>query len=412
MKNTSNKILSILKDNSINESIKRFVHDSNFDAYETTPQELSNTYEFIQSILIDEIESGRFDSFSTKLRVEIFNNFNKIENYKSNPYEVISNVESLHYIIHSSGLLVNKIGKTDFNSEKRKINETKRKYEEFLTFFDSSKSKLDYIEKSKKELNQFFDEINIKSEEIFEIHKTSSSQIKEINSFYEVNQNKLEEIKKIQESIEEKRLSISTFSKNIEEYKETTNDLIGKLNLLLSKEKEVDKLIEQANESLKLSSTVGISSAFYDQYVDSNKWWKRTWWIVGAILFLGVAVGLTIWIVSDIKNSDKIGVVIGRIAAVAISITGAAFCASQYNRQKLITEDYAYKAVLAKSIVAFSDEIATSNEKGEEHIGNYLNKVLTEIHKDPLRDRKTSRIGKGLSEKQIEQIVDIIKSKI
>jgi hypothetical protein len=113
---------------------------------------------------------------------------------------------------------------------------------------------------------------------------------------------------------------------------------------------------------------------------------KRTisLWIVGASICLLIAFGVTIWIATTNINSASL--IIARIVAVAISLAGATFCAKQYIKQRNITEDYAYKAVLSKSIVAFTEEI---KKRDEERVAEYLTKVLDEIHKDPLRTRET-----------------------
>lgn len=90
---------------------------------------------------------------------------------------------------------------------------------------------------------------------------------------------------------------------------------------------------------------------------------------------------------------------------IPLTLTGAMFCARQYVKQKNIIEDYAYKTVLAKSIVAFSEEF-----KGKEQYSQYIETVLREIHQDPLRQRSKDKDKEevnlngiiGLLEKTIE----------
>ena len=77
----------------------------------------------------------------------------------------------------------------------------------------------------------------------------------------------------------------------------------------------------------------------------------------------------------------------GRIALLPFPIAGAIFCANQFVKQKNIIEDYAYKMVLSKAIVGFSEQIKKHGaDDGQEYI-HYIKTVLEEIHKDPLRDR-------------------------
>ncbi|MDR0835675.1 MAG: hypothetical protein LBN11_03720 [Tannerella sp.] len=101
------------------------------------------------------------------------------------------------------------------------------------------------------------------------------------------------------------------------------------------------------------------------------------------------AILITIWIASSNIDVDNHGIslIIARIVAVAITVTGATFCAKQYVKQKNIAEDYAYKAVLAKSIIAFADKLKEKGDENSDIVADYLKKVLNEIHQDPLRQR-------------------------
>ena len=85
---------------------------------------------------------------------------------------------------------------------------------------------------------------------------------------------------------------------------------------------------------------------------------------------------------------------------VPFTILAAIFCANQYVKQKNLAEDYAYKAVLTKSIVAFSDELRENDEKG---YSEYISTVLKEIHQDPLRKR-----GKEKDEITIKETTGIL----
>lgn len=411
MKETTLQIKNILEDSGIEESISNFIKQHpDHQNYENHISETLENYIFLKSLLLDEINADRFDSFSYSLRYTILSRLNIISINRNSVNSIMEYVDLLHNDILGCGLLNNKIGKTDFLSERKKLAEQKRRYELIIKELEKRSSDLSFIEESKKKLSGLLIETNQANSNLTQILNDVNARNTEVDAVLIAHETKLETIKGIQESIEEKKLSINTFSNNIDEYKNSIDKLSIELKNLISKKEEIDNLIVSAKEALKLGSTVGISSAFAAQYENANNGHKKKWWIIGAILFLISAISLTIWIVSDTANSEKLGVILGRIVAVGISIAGAAFCAKQYVTQKHIAEDYAYKAVLSKSIVAFTEEIGASSDNPDQHIGNYLNKVLTEIHKDPLRERKSSRRSRSLSDKQIEQITEIIKN--
>ena len=93
---------------------------------------------------------------------------------------------------------------------------------------------------------------------------------------------------------------------------------------------------------------------------------------------------------------------------IPLTLTGAMFCARQYVKQKNIIEDYAYKTVLAKSIVAFSEEF-----KGKEQYSQYIETVLREIHQDPLRQRsKDKDKDKDKEEINLNGIIGLLEKTI
>lgn len=194
-------------------------------------------------------------------------------------------------------------------------------------------------------------------------------------------------INKSNQEIEDKKVKISSFHKNIEEYQKSISQLETDAKNIIAKEEEINNLITQAETALQLKSAEGISAAFSSRLSIASNNNSLKWWMVGAVAFIFSALLLTIWIVSGkwIEHPDAISSIIGRVVAVAISITGATFCAKQYVKQKNIIEDYAYKSVLSKSIVAFTEEI---KKRDGTKVADYLTQVLSEIHQDPLRQRE------------------------
>lgn len=140
---------------------------------------------------------------------------------------------------------------------------------------------------------------------------------------------------------------------------------------------EAKELISQARNALGYKTAEGLSAAFGERYIEEKE--KGIWskgWLVGAAIFIGGGICLFL-------NNQAIGLgsVISRIVIMSVAFSGAWFCAAQYVKYRNTREDYGYKAVLSKSMMAFLEQL-----KGEEK-ESYLKMVLTEIHKDPLRKR-------------------------
>lgn len=216
-------------------------------------------------------------------------------------------------------------------------------------------------------------------------------------------------------------------------------------NELVSYKSESDKKIEQtideytkANEQilkdlketstkaaniLQYANAAGLSESFNKQLYTAKNWKIIGLWLFGATIFLLLTLKLgysTFEEVNKILTSDSasnlssiIFAFIGRLSIMSIALTGAVFCANQYTKQKTLIEDYAYKAAIAKSIAAFSEEL---REKSPEEYSKYIALVTKEIYQDPLRKRgkekedlKKSKENFTISEESLGLIEKIIK---
>lgn len=122
-------------------------------------------------------------------------------------------------------------------------------------------------------------------------------------------------------------------------------------------------------------------------------------WVFGAMLFLFSSAALGVWLTVDHDISTSL--IIGRISLLPILIGGSIFCASQYVKQKKIAEDYAYKTVLTKSLVGFSEQLSSDEKKGEEHT-IYIKTVLAQLLVDPQRKQNHGEARKRQEAKEVD----------
>jgi hypothetical protein len=97
------------------------------------------------------------------------------------------------------------------------------------------------------------------------------------------------------------------------------------------------------------------------------------------------------WVDLSFEHTDTLTSILSRIFLTTVAVSAAGFCASRYVRWKNLEEDYQYKTVLSRSIVAFANKIKdVDNTK----VAEYLNMVLSELHQNPLRNHKSSEANK------------------
>lgn len=418
MKQVTQQIYTILNDENLTKQLDNHVAvNPKLTQGDVQLDEGVERFKFLRKLMIEEIDSGAFDEISFNRRNTILSILNAINQQRGNPNQVLSQIENLYDNVVISGLFYRRIGKKDYEAELKSVTKLKSSYTRFVNQFDQTKKSLEFITKKKTELEEILNSTNEVKTKVDGLKQDSDNTLNQINENYNNTNNVLSKIKEVEGDVEKRKLQIVAFHENVEEYKNNIEELKQKAKEIIDKESEIDRLISEAETALQLKSAQGISAAFAAQYDAASNPKISKNWIRGAIGLLIVAIALTIWIVGGwgIENKDEISSIIGRVVAVAIAISGATFCAKQYIKQKNIAEDYAYKATLSKSIIAFTDEIKNRENTDGNQVSKYLEKVLNEIHKDPLRARDKNIDSTGsLTEKNVnivEKIVDLFNSK-
>lgn len=406
MKATTSHIISEIKSEDLYEAFNNaMINNPGFDHQERTIEEAFSQFQYIRELLDKSSKDGLLDDLSATKRNEISSLISSLRSTMHSVPHLISRTDKLYDLLQTLGLTnLSEVGRDAANDIKDVI-------------------------KLKNHLNSLIKRIEDKLpvlDEIDEVRQSASMILKKIEDFGTLSENNKEKILKVaqdtsltfsevtnilknaqtnESEIETKKLTINTFFENVDEYKARIDNLEAKAAAIIAKESQIEKLISEAENALNLKSAEGISAAFSAQYKSTT---EQTvgWWMTGAITFVILSLVLTGWIVTGYRITDpnSWSSIVGRIAAVMITIGSAAFCAKQYLKTKNLCEDYAYKAVLAKSIVAFTKEI---KKRDESKVAEYLTTVLNEIHKDPLRrNEKPASESKLNAQSIIEKVID------
>ena len=255
------------------------------------------------------------------------------------------------------------------------------------------------IQTKQSEYNEIISELTEKKDSFVEEYNSFVNEVSDFRQLAEkaktneqtISEN-LEETNKEKEAFDEFIEKIDDREKSLVKQNESTNEYERKLSEFGKEHKakldEVGTLIEKARQALQYTTAAGMSAAFQEQYDKANNIWAKRWWLIAAITFLFISLGIGAWIVAGWgiqgDSTTQLYSLIGRLTMVPFTILAAIFCANQFVKQKNLAEDYAYKSVLTKSIVAFSEELREKDEKG---YSEYISTVLKEIHQDPLRKR-------------------------
>jgi len=196
----------------------------------------------------------------------------------------------------------------------------------------------------------------------------------------------LQSLKDAREDIKKNLDASNNFLKDIETH--FTNSK-NRLDEMTKKSIEAEKLVKQADEAYRTTTTAGLAGAFNQK---ANRLsWSMWIWVVG----LSVALSGTIWIGKDrittltalINTADIQWAAVGMNVVLSLLSVGApiwfAWLATKQIGQRFrLAEDYAFKASVAKAYEGYRREAARIDEDFEKRL---FSSALTRLEEPPLR---------------------------
>jgi len=417
MKPTTQNIKTALENEQAETNINNLlISNPTYTNQETTAKEAIETFFDLKELILESIDKGIFDELSFNKRNTIYSRVNHIRQYSNNIAQIIPQINALKDDIDSSSLYFKFPKALNFELEAKEIIKLRRKYKKIVNEIETTEELLEEI----KETNETIDDIK---EKLATINLETDSLKEKLDEDITSINSKIENISEKEQEIENRKKSILAFSENVDKTEKKINTIQNDLSNKVDKEisdkiLKATKLIEQAETALELKETEGISKAFSARLSSLHSSKAKMFWLIGSVVFVFITLlfgflltggEIKIWVLNiAFDTTDNIGIIIGRIMVTLIGISGAVFCSNQYIRINNVEEDYEYKVVLSKSILAFANKIKSLDDNGSK-VAEYLTRVLEEIHQDPLRTRKSKK--KENNEKDLDKlkkITDII----
>lgn len=248
------------------------------------------------------------------------------------------------------------------------------------------------IKKTEISYNSLLDEIRILNEKNEEINNavTTSKSKEELIKNISIN------VERINQQLTEQDTKFQEYDKRLADYKEEQT----------TRMEEADLLIKKAKDALKYNTVHGLSGAMAQQYTES-KGFSQTWlWIIFATIGT-VATGVLGWLLFINDQDYSLQQFFARSLLLFTAGAATTFSIKQYTKQKNIIEDYAYKQVLAKSLIGLSEEYAKAKSSNDIYL-QFMTKMQEEMLQHPLREHnlKVDKID-DIAEKVIDKIPSI-----
>jgi len=268
-------------------------------------------------------------------------------------------------------------------------NELKNEIDETKTVLESKikvlQSKINESETMVTGLEELVDKLDSRGEEVSVFSSNVATAFEEISEKLTEAKSHSEVITNFSKRVAKRETQLDSQEQKTEEYKASLTGYQTSHDKIL---KEAQKLIDGAKKALNYKTAEGLSVAFREKYDELKSDKNNKFWIIGASVCFISAVSIGIWILRG--TGLDTGAVLGRVSLIPLLIGGSWFCANQYLMHKNLMEDYAYKSVLVKSIVGFSEQLSGSSEGRNEEYNYYLKSMLDEIHNHPTIKKKVS----------------------
>lgn len=422
------------------DGIREKIKTLNLKNYENQRFGAENEYTYkgliggVESLLTDLSTLTQYENKFIKLsnyseRKQIADNLINISSYLESPTNLYSYIEHLKTILRTYNIRNFSENLIQFEEEIDEIKKLRIELEEVLSESNELKEEisnknskinnlhneadeiLDGIKENFKNISNEFDKLSENSnkvkllnDELEEIKGTADSHLADIIDFRTKSESNQKLIDNFATKIQDRDKRLTELEQKIIENDKALTKYEEERKTLL---KETEALIESAKTALNYKTAEGLSASFSEQYKNSDNTWISAGWILGAFACLLITLGLGIWFLHNISEDNKWYFIVGRLLLLPMPIIGAIFCANQYTKQKNITEDYAYKTVIAKSIVGFSEQLKKNSTDNSEYI-TYIAKALEEIHKDPLRAREHNSSKVKLDKIQFDKLVETL----
>jgi len=237
-----------------------------------------------------------------------------------------------------------------------------------------------------------------------EIQKELEEKSNQINSFHTQGRSHSQEIANLLGQAKSHEGTLNHFATRVKEYE-------GHLAEYQDEHKKIQEqareLTNRARKALSDAAAASVSGAIHERYEEEKKKWWNLLWLFGSAVFAVISMWLG-YMITD-QESITLGVAVARITVMSVAISAAWFCASQYIRYRNTVDDYGYKSVLARSIVAFLDQFKDPDERAA-----YLETVLGQIHQDPMRkkhdvDTPTTNLFNKLRNRKTRENIPVAK---
>jgi len=174
---------------------------------------------------------------------------------------------------------------------------------------------------------------------------------------------------------------------------------------------DLSKLKDQIKEQIQQATGFQLFGAFQSRQNEIAK--SKQFWVYAIFILIGISACVTIWIAREAQHYNTNSLAFWVKLSITVPLGFAlGFCTVQYNRERRLEEEYAFKASISVSLNPYRDLIHSILEKdGAVDQSKYSDFVVDAVRNvfTPPTDKVFDTVPRsGITEKALKQTAEII----
>jgi hypothetical protein len=360
-----------------NQSVTRIHLQNTISSLETfiTSKDYTRLYKSLMDLISYQVSWGFWDKSERKLHAPDELKFKELQN------ELTISIKKLNKNISESDKLISTLSKL---------------IEEKNQEFESLSSKLNNANKESEDIKNLWERATRLNGEIATIQSSTKEALENIN-----NQIKLqkEEFSILKSSIEQKELKINT----------TLNEAKSSTEIIKESETEIKDKIEEATRLLGLSADAALGGKFSKREIKITK--ALVWWRVAVILSVVLAIvwAVIVFLCLSIRTDQPYLDFLINIIKTSPGFILMGYIMSQYNKERAIEEEYAFRAAISETINAYADLLANQDDsdKSNDSRQKMLLSAIRQVYAKPVMQK--DNISASVYKSQTRELLDVLK---
>jgi hypothetical protein len=367
--------------------LNKKILDSNFiqEHNEYNINEAIVDFQYIKNMLIQSIDEGILDTFSFNTRINLLKNLNDIQTHIDNIINanqntvptLLDNIQNLKNMVFLTLNLDLKVEKQiDYEKKRNELMKIQIRYNSILLEIERAS---EIYEKTKKQIQEFNNNV-ADSKKLVEQHNALNNEMQQKNR--EIT-NISSQVNTLFNQVNSQSKVINDFATTVKEQSKRLEESETKTNAIIENNEELEQKVTDLLSSAvggALGKTFGERKAELKKEVQS---WK--WWTLLSITFLFIAAGAVYFeILSGINETTTL---ISKIALLIPASAAVWFAASNYNRERKLLEEYAFKSSISLSLDSYRKVLNEElDDKERDKIAGFLIASMDKIYSSPLEN--------------------------